>query len=69
MKARNKQVGGDHYKKLTIQPTDYIVSNGLGWCEGNVIKYITRWEMKGGLEDLDKCIHYIELIKEREENK
>ena len=63
-KARDKQVGGSHYRDLPIQPTEYIRKNSLGWCEGNVIKYITRWQTKGGKQDLEKCIHYIELLLE-----
>ncbi len=63
-KASERQVGGDHYKDLPIQPSKYIRANKLGWYEGNVIKYITRWEKKGGVEDLEKVIHYVELIKE-----
>ena len=58
-----KQVGGDHYKSLKIQPIEYIMANELGFCEGNVIKYITRYAKKGGVQDLDKVIHYIELLK------
>lgn len=62
--ALKKQVGGNHYSKLAIQPVDYIVKNNLGFLEGNVVKYITRWREKGGLQDLDKVIHYVELIKQ-----
>ena len=49
MTARESQVGGEHYSKLTIQPIDYIYANELGWCEANILKYITRWRDKGGL--------------------
>jgi hypothetical protein len=58
------QVGGDHYKSLAIQPIEYITKNNLGWCEGNVIKYISRWKQKGQHADLDKVIHYVNLLKE-----
>ena len=51
--ARKHQVGGDHYKNLTIQPTEYIMANKLNWCEGNAVKYVTRHRVKGeGLQDL-----------------
>ena len=61
------QVGGNHYAKYAIQPTEYIIKNGIGFCEGNVIKYVTRWKDKGGVDDLKKARHYIEmLIKEAE---
>jgi len=63
-RSLNKQIGGDHYKTLKIQPIEYITKNELGWCEGNIIKYITRWKQKGGLADIDKVIHYAELLKE-----
>lgn len=58
------QVGGDHYKSMPIQPIEYITKNNLGWCEGNVIKYISRWKQKGGKADIDKVIHYANLLKE-----
>ena len=57
----SKQVGGTHYD-LTIQPIDYIMKNGIGYCEGNVIKYITRHQDKNGAEDIRKAIHYCEFI-------
>jgi hypothetical protein len=66
MSALNTQVAGDHYKKLKIQPVEYIHANGLGYFEGNVIKYITRWRDKGGSADLLKAKHYIELLLELE---
>ena len=66
MSALSHQHGGDHYKDKAIQPVEYIHSNGLGFCEGNVVKYITRWRAKNGLEDLYKAKHYIELLIELE---
>lgn len=64
-----QQVGGDHYKSMTIQPVEFILANGLGFCEGNVIKYICRYKQKGGIQDLKKVVHYAELlIKQLEEN-
>ncbi len=56
-----KQVGGSHYQ-LAIQPIDYILENKLGYCEGNVIKYVTRHADKNGAEDIRKAIHYLEFI-------
>ena len=64
--ARDKQIGGAHYKDMVIQPFDFIHSNGLGWCEGNAVKYICRHASKNGEQDLDKAIHYLELLKELE---
>lgn len=63
-KALEKQVGGDHYKSLAIQPVEYIVQNGLGWFEGNIVKYITRHKQKGGRKDVEKVIHYAQMLLE-----
>lgn len=67
--AKDKQVMGSHYKDCPIQPIDYIVDNGLGWCEGNIVKYITRHNKKGGEEDIKKVIHYAELLLEKKYGK
>ena len=61
-----KQVDGSHYKSLTIQPVQYIHANSIGYFEGNVIKYVSRWRAKNGLSDLEKAKHYIELLIELE---
>ena len=50
------QVAGDHYRKLKIQPVEYIHANEIGYFEGNVIKYVTRWRDKNGVTDLQKEI-------------
>lgn len=65
MSALDTQVGGDHYKKLKIQPVEYITENNMGYLEGNVIKYVTRHESKNGKADILKAIHYLEMIIER----
>ncbi|MEG0161176.1 MAG: DUF3310 domain-containing protein [Aurantimicrobium sp.] len=65
--ALDVQHGGSHYKKLAIQPVEYIMANKIPYMEGNVIKYITRWKDKGGVQDLNKAKHYIELLIENEE--
>lgn len=62
--AADRQVGGDHYKAMAIQPIEFILANNLGFCEGNIIKYICRHTAKGGSVDVDKVIHYAELLKE-----
>lgn len=67
MKASERQVGGDHYKDMPIQPYEYIVKNNLGWHEGNAIKRISRWREKGGIEDILKAIHELELLLENYE--
>lgn len=69
MSANETQVGGEHYKQQRIQPWDFIASNDLDFFQGNIVKYITRWKDKDGIEDLHKAQHYltkyIELHKDR----
>jgi hypothetical protein len=60
------QVGGDHYRKLAIQPVEFCQRNQLGYCESAVIKYVTRHREKNGVQDIDKAIHYLQLLKEIE---
>lgn len=62
----NQQVGGSHYKDFVIQPVEFTHKNKLNFCQGNVIKYISRYKNKNGLEDLKKVIHYVELLIELE---
>ena len=50
-----------HYD-FVIQPVEYIIRNGLGFCEGNVVKYISRWKLKNGRDDLLKARHYIDIL-------
>ena len=64
MSANN--TGPGHYKDKPMQPWDFIVANNLGYLEGNVIKYVSRWRQKGGVEDLRKAKHYIEKLIEVE---
>jgi hypothetical protein len=62
MKSYKKQVGGNHYKKYKIQPVEFIIKNNIGFVEGNIIKYVLRFKDKGGIADLKKAKHYIELL-------
>lgn len=62
--ALDKQVSGDHYKGCKIQPIEYIHANGLDYFQGNVVKYVTRHKDKNGKADIEKAIHYLELILE-----
>lgn len=52
----------EHYSKNKIQPIDYILANDMDFVSGNIIKYVTRYKHKNGLEDLKKAKHYIELL-------
>lgn len=64
--ANESQVGGTHYKQLGIEPWDYIAANNLGFFEGSIVKYVTRWDRKGGIDDLRKAKHFIEKLIEVE---
>ena len=66
MSAYDKQVGGSHYKKMKIQPSKFVIEIELLFPEGNVIKYICRHRYKNGKEDLEKAVHFIEMIIERD---
>jgi hypothetical protein len=66
MSALDRQEGGKHYKDLAIQPIEYIHKNGIGFAEGSAIKYLTRWRAKGGIEDLRKARHFIDMLIEME---
>jgi len=63
-RANEQQVGGAHYAVKAIQPWDYIIANDLGYLEGNVVKYVSRWKDKGGIEDLKKAQHYLQKLIE-----
>jgi hypothetical protein len=60
--ALQKQVGGDHYKSLAIQPVEFITKNNIPFLEANAIKYLVRHKSKGGAADIRKALHYCELI-------
>lgn len=64
MSTFETQVGGNHYRRMAIQPTEYIHKNKLGWCEGNVVKYISRHQFKNGKEDVLKARDYIDKLLE-----
>ena len=65
-KTSDSQVGGSHYKDMLIQPLEYIIANKLSFCEGNVVKYVSRWKNKNGIEDLRKARHYLDMLIEQE---
>ena len=62
--ANDVQIAGTHYKDKAIQPWDYIIANELGYLEGNIVKYVSRWKDKGGLDDLKKAQHYLAKLIE-----
>lgn len=67
--ALQQQIGGDHYRKLKIQPVEYIHANNIPFIEGCIIKYATRWKDKGGVRDLEKIKHFVDLLIELESKK
>lgn len=69
MSALRDQVAGNHYKDMPIQPAEYIHANAMGYLEGNVVEYISRWRKKNGMEDLYMAKHYIDLLIELEQKK
>lgn len=62
--ALGTQVGGQHYKDMAIQPLEYILANKLGFVEGAVVKYVSRWQSKNGVEDLKKARHMLDVLIE-----
>jgi hypothetical protein len=56
-----------HYTASTIQPIDYIVANDMDFLEGNVVKYVTRWKHKNGIQDLEKMVDYAKRLLQREQ--
>ena len=66
MSSYDKQVGGNHYKDMAIQPSEFVNKNKMLFAEGNAIKYICRHNNKGGKQDLEKAKHYIDMIIERD---
>ena len=62
----SSQVDGNHYTSMKIQPAEFINENNLEFAEGNAIKYICRWRHKHKTKDIEKAIHYLEMILERD---
>ena len=59
-----ENVSPDYYARYDIEPVSFIMRNQIPFAEGSVIKYVLRHDMKGGAEDIDKAIRYLEMIKE-----
>ena len=62
----DKQVDGNHYKSMKIQPAEFINENKLLFAEGNAIKYLCRHKQKNQKEDLLKAKHYIDMAIDRD---
>ena len=74
-RATLKQIGGSHYKDMPIQVSDYVYSNNFNWYQGNIVKYISRYNKKNQntdlqIQDIEKAIHYAQLLIDKlKENK
>lgn len=66
MDSFKTQVDGDHYKHMVIQPTEYCQRNRLNFCESAVVKYVSRHQAKGGRNDIEKAIHFLEMLLDLE---
>ena len=69
MSALETQIDGTHYTRLAIQPMEYSMANELDACQHTIIKYVTRFRDKGGLKDLEKARHVIDMLIEFESRK
>lgn len=67
--AFDRQEGGSHYTRFAIQPAEFLIANGVPWAEGSAIQYVLRWREKGGVQDLRKAVHTLQLLIEAEERK
>ena len=63
-----ENVSPAYYARYDIEPISFIMRNQIPYAEGNVIKYVMRHDMKGGVEDINKAIRYLEMIKEVQYN-
>lgn len=61
-----RQIGGSHYREMKVQPIEYIMANDMDYCEGAIVKYISRHRQKGGPDDIRKIKHYCDLILQME---
>lgn len=66
--AWSKQVDGDHYTKMAIQPFEFSMANKLDPMQHTIIKYVTRFRDKNGVQDLEKAKHTIDLLIAHELN-
>lgn len=65
----NEQIGGNHYKRFAIQPAEYAFHNHLEFLPANIIKYVTRYPFKNGLQDLEKALHCLQMLIQLEKSK
>jgi len=66
MSSLDRQEGGGHYKSFPIQPAEFCERNKLTWCQASIVKYVCRFRLKNGREDLAKARHYLDMLEEME---
>ena len=69
MSALDEQIGGSHYKDMPIQPMEFSMANEMDACQHTIIKYVSRFRAKGGITDLEKAKHVIDMLIEFEGKK
>ena len=62
MGEEEKAINPNHYKKGNIEVIEYILDQKFSYLEGNIIKYVSRYKNKNGLEDLKKAQWYLERL-------
>jgi hypothetical protein len=67
LSSLSSQVGGNHYKEFAIQPVEFCYVNNIPYLEATAIKYLCRWRLKGGVQDLEKAKHFIDLLIDLED--
>lgn len=65
----NETTNPNHYNQYSIQPIEYIIANNLTYIEGNIIKYVSRYKLKNGIDDLKKAQVYLQWLIDLTENK
>jgi len=66
MKKKPDNINPQHYKQGKIEVIDFILDQKMNYLEGNIIKYVSRYKYKNGIEDLKKALWYLnKLIGEK----
>lgn len=61
MSSLTRQVGGDHYTGMKYQPVAFASKMHYNFIQGSILKYVSRYPLKNGVEDLAKAMHFCEL--------
>jgi len=63
---KKDNINPNHYKQGSIEVIDFILDQKMSYLEGNIIKYVSRYKFKNGIEDLNKAKWYIEKLIEQQ---